>query len=817
MTYEIKKATVIGSGTMGGGIAALLAGVGVETLLLDIPAKDTKVGDAPAKRNAIVANNLKTLQKMRPAQLFSEVDMSLIQVGNTEDDLAKAGDSDWIIEVIVERLDIKQSLMAKLAEVIKPTTIVTTNTSGLPIHKIAEHLDGDFTRRFMGTHFFNPPRYLKLLEVIPHPNTDPALVAFMQHFGTSVLGKGVVICNDTPNFIGNRFMSMSGVQAMNYALDHDYSVEEVDAITGPLIGRPKTATFNLNDLVGYDIAMGVARNLYPAIADDPDREVLNHAKTRELSDELLKRNWIGRKSGQGFYLMKKGAGGEKEFWALNLNTLEYEAPKKVEFESVKKHQKVRPTGERIKRLLAETDRAAQYLFHLHAFYLAYASKKVGEITDTLVNIDNAQKWGFAHEMGPFEIWDAIGVAEYAQKFEEAGYSVAQWVKDMLASGKTAFYVKNSGGVATHYYEPKIGDYVPMPHDPMVIRIEELRSRRLPTALADGTSTDSVREASENTNPILLAQNEDGSVYNIGDGVLLWEFTSKQNTITAKFVEMGYQALELLKHDDYVALVVGNDAERFSIGANLMDAMSNGPEGIVRSIKALQGLTTAMKYAPKPVITAPFNMALGGGCELALAGHAMVAHSELYMGLVEFGVGLVPAGGGCKELVRRNINPVAAAGSDVLAPLQKIFEAVATAKVSESAAQARDNGFLSPTDKIVMNRDHLIGEAKAMALAIAPTYVQRKPEKIYAAGRDAYAALNVGIAGFVESGFASEYDAVIARKIAYILTGGALAQPQWVDQEVFLALERQAFFELAQNQKTQERVMYMLQNNKPLRN
>ncbi len=796
MTYDIRKAVVIGSGTMGGGIAALLAGVGIQTLLLDIPAQGTQAGDPPAKRNAIVLNNLKTLQKMRPAQAFSDADLALIQTGNTEDDLHRVADADWVIEVIIERLDIKQSLMARLAEHLSDKTIVSTNTSGLPIHKIAEQLDDNFTRRFLGTHFFNPPRYLNLLEIIPHPNTAPEVVAFMLDFGARVLGKGVVLCKDTPNFIGNRFMSMSGMQAMNYAIDHNYTVEEVDAITGPLIGRPKTATFNLNDLVGFDIAVSVARNLYPAIPDDHAREVLNHEGARKLADAMLERKWLGRKSGQGFYLMKKNEKGEKEFWALNLNTLEYEPPRKVEFESVTKHQKVKPTGERIRLLLGENDRAAQYLFHIHGFYLAYATHKVPEITDTIVNIDNAQKWGFAHEMGPFEIWDAIGVAEYVEKFEAAGYSVAQWVKDMLASGKQTFYLRNEGGVATHYYSPQAGDYVAMPHDPAVIPIQALR-----TGIGGK----------------LLTENGDGALYDIGDGVLLWEFRSKQNTITAKFVEAGYTALEWLNKPEYIALVIGNDAERFSIGANLTEAMGGGMEGIERAIKALQDLTLALKYAPKPVITAPFNMALGGGAEMAMAGHAIVAHAELYMGLVEFGVGLVPAGGGCKELVRRLVNPVAAAGADVLPPLQKAFEAIATAKVSESAKQAQEMGFLAPTDKIVMSRARLIGEAKAFAIATAASYTPRQPEKVYAAGRDAYAALNLGIAGFVESGFASEHDALIARKIAYILTGGALATPQWVDQQVFLALERQAFMELAQHPKTQERIMYMLANNKPLRN
>ncbi|MCU0466445.1 MAG: 3-hydroxyacyl-CoA dehydrogenase/enoyl-CoA hydratase family protein [Anaerolineae bacterium] len=795
MTFSIKKAAVIGSGTMGGGIAALLAGVGVDVMLLDIPAKETKPGDPAAKRNAIVADNLKKLQGMRPGQLFSAADLARIRTGNTEDDLGKLSDTDWIIEVIVERLDIKQALMAKLAEVVKPSAIVTSNTSGLPIYKIAEGLPEHFTRRFLGTHFFNPPRYLNLLEIIPHAGTDADVTEFMLAFGRDVLGKGVVLCKDTPNFIGNRFMSMSGMQAMNYAIENGYTVEEVDALTGPLIGRPKTATFNLNDLVGFDIAVGVARNLYPAIPDDPAREVLANPKTAALSDELLKRGWLGRKSGQGFYLMKKGAGGEKELWALNLDTLEYEAPKTVEFESVKAHGRVKPTGERIKRLIASDDRAGQYLFHMHAFYLAYASFRVPEITDSIVNIDSAQKWGFAHEMGPFEIWDAIGVAESVEKFEAAGYPVAQWVKDMLASGKPTFYQRDSAGVVTGYYSPQASAYVSMPDAPKVYKLADIRARKSHVVVED----------------------EHAALINLEDGVLLMEFRTKQNTITGGLLDMGFKALEMLELPEWHALVIGNDGERFSIGANLADAMGGGPEGIDAAAKKLQDFGMAMRTAAKPVVVAPFNMTLGGGLEITMQGTAIVAHAELYTGLVEVGVGIIPAGGGCKELLRRIVNPVAQRGADVLEPLQTVFQMIATAKTSESAKQAQELGFLAPTDKVVMNRSQLIGEAKEYALGLSKTYQRQQHELIWAAGRDAYAALNLGIASFIESGVASEYDGFIARKLAYVLTGGALSQPGWVSPQLILDLERKVLMELIMQEKTQERVMYMLANNKPLRN
>jgi 3-hydroxyacyl-CoA dehydrogenase len=799
MTYNIRKAAVIGSGTMGGGIAALLAGVGVETVLLDIPAKDTQPGDPPAKRNAVVNEGVKRLQSLRPPQVLHTSDLDLLTLGNLDDNLSLVEDADWIIEVVVERLDIKKSLMARLAEVINPQTIVSTNTSGIPIRAIAEDLDDNFKRRFLGTHFFNPPRYLHLLEIIPHDSTDPEVVDYLVDFARRRLGKGVVRCKDKPNFIGNRFMTMTGMQAINEALDGGFTVEEIDSITGPLIGRPKTATFRLNDLVGIDVAVGVARNLYPAIPDDPARTVLEHAGTTALFDRIMANGWLGNKSGQGFYKTVKGADGEKAFWSLNLQTLEYEPPSKPRFDSVGKHRKVEDTGERIRLLIHEDDRAGQYLFHHHAFYLAYASQRVPEITDTIVNVDNAQKWGFGHELGPFEIWDAIGVADSVPRFEAAGYPVASWVKDMLASGHKTFYHRDDKGAVNGYYNPQEGRYVPMPVD----------TRAYPVAALRAGSKE-------------VARNNSASILDMGDGVALWEFHSPAMTIDAELVEMGYKALDRLK-TDFDALVVGHDGERFCIGANVvmvaMAVHSGQLDELDRTIRALQDLGQALRCAPKPVVTAPHNMALGGGVELLLSGARIVAHVELYAGLVEAGVGLIPAGGGCKELLRRVLNPVMQShpNADPIPHIQKVFEQIATAKVSGSAKEARDMGILGPTDRIVMNRAHLLGEAKREALHMADGYVPARPGKIYAAGRDVYAALQVGIMGFREQGFASEHDALIARKLAWVLTGGGVAEPGWIDEQVFLNLERQAFIELAQTPKSLERMSYMVQHNKPLRN
>jgi len=799
MTYQIRKAAVIGSGTMGGGIAMLLAGVGVQVTLLDIATPGTQPGDAVNKRRSMVADNFKRAQTSRPPQMFSSADAELITVGTIDDDLEMVADADWIIEVIVEKLDIKQSLMAKLAEIVKPNTIISTNTSGLPIHKIAEHLDESFTRRFLGTHFFNPPRYLRLLEVIPHPNTDPEIVQFLLDYGTNMLGKGVVLAKDEPNFIGNRFMTMSGMQMVNYTLDHGFTVDEVDALTGPLIGRPKTATFRLNDLVGIDVAVGVARNLYPAIPDDPARTTLEHAGTTVLFDRMLSEKRLGNKSKLGFYKEVKAEGGEREFWTMNLATFEYEPPTKPRFDSVSKHRKVENTGERIKLLINEDDRAAQLLWHHHAFLLAYASQRVPEITESLLNVDNAQKWGFSHEMGPFEIWDAIGVSDTVPTFEAAGYPVAAWVKNMLGAGITSFYQRDAVGEVVGYYSPQTSGYV------------------MPRTDKKAHKADSIRKRGGE-----VARNAGASVLDMGDGVALFEFHSPANAIDQDVIEMAWRALELLD-TRFDALVVGNDAERFCVGANLlMVVMSVQGEQINQleeAMKQSQNVMTAMRRASKPVVIAPQNMALGGGCEFIMAGSRVVAHQELYTGLVEVGVGLIPGSCGVKEMLRRVVNPVIAShpNADVLPHLQKVFEQIALGKVSGSAKEARDMGILQPADRIVMNRDHLLGEAKREALHMADGYQPIPPGKVWAAGRDAYAALLIGIEGFLESRQASEHDALITRRLAFALTGGAISEPGWIDEQHFLDLEREVFLELVQTPKTLERIGHMLQTNKPLRN
>ncbi len=798
MKYNIQKVGVIGSGTMGGGIATLIAGVGIPVVLLDIPAKDTTPDSPREKRNAIVLDNLNKLKKSRIPAIFHESDLDRITVGNVEDNLDLLKDADWIVEVIIEKLEPKQSLMAKLDAIRKPTTIVSSNTSGLSINAIAAGRSEDFQRHFLGTHFFNPPRHLKLLEIIPGDKTDPAVVDMMAEFGSRILGKGVVICKDTPNFIANRFISIVGTFAAAYAIDNGYTIEEVDNLTGPIIGHPKSGTFRLNDIVGNDVAIHVAQNLYPAIPNDESREILKHAGSARVFDFLLKNNWLGDKTGQGFFktIVKDG---QKEFWPLDLQKLEYVPPQKVRFESVGKVRKIEETGPRIKALINETDRAAQYVWHLHAYYLSYASRRLGEIADDIVSIDNANRWGFAHEMGPFEIWDAIGARESVQRMEADGYTVAPWVHEMLNKGCDTFYQRDSKGVVVGYYDPRIKDYRLIEPDKNIVIVNNLR--------ASGKEVE---------------RNGSASLLDMGDGICLLEFHSKVNAVDEDILKLTWKALDRLSAD-FDGMVIGNQGEQFSAGANIfmvaMAAQSGLFDQLDQMIKMGQDATQALRYNSKPVVTAPFGMALGGGAEYAMSGTRAVAHAELYIGLVEMGVGLVPSFGGCKEMLRRNVNPVMQTpNADVLPPLQKVFEQIALAKVSNSAMQARDMGFLTAADRIVMNKDYLLAEAKRTALELVQGgYTPMPHPKIYAAGRDVKAALFTAVYMLQQGKYASEHDAKIAKKIAHILTGGDLSAPTWVDEQYILDLEREAFLSLVGEPKTLERIQHMLTAGKPLRN
>ncbi|WP_374686787.1 3-hydroxyacyl-CoA dehydrogenase NAD-binding domain-containing protein [Promineifilum sp.] len=797
MNYRIDKVGIVGAGTMGGGIAAHLANIGIPVVLLDIVPPDLSEADRqkPAARNRIVNTLYDRMVKARPANLARADRGDLITLGNLEDDFDKLADCDWIVEVIVEQLEPKQALMARLEAIRKPNAIVSSNTSGIPIGQIAAGRSAEFRAHFLGTHFFNPPRYLKLLEIIPTDDTAPEVTEFMKRFGSEVLGKGVVVCKDTPNFIGNRFFAVASSYGLEHALEQGYSIAEVDAITGPVIGRPKTATFRLLDLVGLDVMAHVNKNLYAAVPQDAYREVLRPERTGALMETMIGNKWLGNKSGQGFYKQERVNGG-KEFWALNPGSMAYEPAPKIRFESVGAVRNVENLGERLRKLLQFDDRAANYARDLLYYGFAYAAYVTPEIAYRLSDVDNAMRWGFGHEAGPFEMWDMLGVRETAEKMEAAGFEVAPWVKEMLAGGHDCFY-KSNGGRSDYDFETK--RYRPLERDQNVILVSDLR--------AAGKTVE---------------RNSSASLHDMGDGVALFEFHAKMNAIDQDIIDMAFKALERLD-SDFDALVIGNNGEHFCAGANLFAVGVAAAQGqfdaLDKMIKMLQTATFNLRHAPKPVVTAPHGMALGGGVEMAMAGWEAVADHESYMGLVEFGVGLLPAGGGCKETLRRKVNPVMrAANADVLPPLQEAFEQIAMAKVGASAWEARALGYLSPQDTIVMNSDHRLARAKQRALQLVAAGA-RPPEveKIYAAGRDALYALKLGVKSLLWGNFASEHDAKIAGKIAHVLTGGDISAPAWVDPWYILDLEREAFLSLLGEEKTRERMMHMLQTGKPLRN
>ena len=811
MSYGINTVTVIGAGTMGAAIAGHLANAGVLVTLLDmVPTTLTPEEQAaglplehPKVRNRIVQAGFERMIKARPNNLFSAENAKRITVGNLEDDFASAlAKSDWIIEVIVEKAAPKQALMARIEAAAPPHAVISTNTSGIPIHMITEGRTPAFKQRFLGTHFFNPPRYLHLLEVIPTPETDPTVVARIRHFAEHVLGKGVVICKDTPNFIANRMFSFIISDMMEYAIEHGYTVEETDRLTGDLIGRPKTGTFRLGDVVGIDVMALVNQNLYPLIPDDEDREVLLAPRTGAVLKTLIDNNLLGNKSGQGFYKTISGAKGEKEFWALDLaaaeqGKIEYQAPAKPRWESVGAVRD-KPIVDRLKALTVAADRAGELLWHTLSNTMAYASKRVPQIADTIADIDNVMKWGFGWKFGPFEIWDRLGVTETVARMAGEGLAVAPWVHEMLAQGHTTFYAHP--GPLPMVYCPINKGYIPVARNKLVVQLDDVRFTQR-----------------------TIAANESASLLTMDDGVLLLEFHSKMNVLDAGIFQIMHKAIEQL-HGNATGLVIANDGENFSVGANLFVlgtlAQSGQWQALEQVIKQGQELLLALRTAPKPVVAAPFQRVLGGGVEVCLAADQIVAHAETYMGLVEVGVGIVPGWGGCKEMVRRNISPHMHATNVNPTPyLRQIFETIGFAKVSTSALEARTLGLLLPSDHIVMNREHQLGLAQQAVLTMAAMGYTPPPVtgNVYAAGRDVLASTRIEVYSMRTGGFISEYDAKVANKLAYVLCGGELSTPTWMDEQYFLDLEREALLTLAGEAKTQERIWHMLQNGKPLRN
>ena len=791
MTHSIRRVAVLGAGTMGAAIAAHCANAGLQVDLLDIAPKDGE------DKNAVVDAGYERMVKARPPALMAKDVARRIHTGNFDDDLGRVAEADWVLEAILERLEPKRELAERVEALAKDDAIISSNTSGIPLHQIAEGRSGWFRRRFLGTHFFNPPRYLKLLEIIPTEETAEEIVERVRNFGERVLGKGGVIAKDTPNFIGNRLGSFAGMQAVTYAFENGYSIEEVDAITGPLIGHPKTATFRLNDTVGLDIAVGVAENLYEAVPEDESREDLKpHPKLKEMQE----RNLLGNKTGAGFYKRDKRE-GETVFDVLDLETFEHRPAEDPDVPIVAEAQKQGDLGARLRFLVekAEEDRHARYIRDTLYPYVAYASRRLPEISDTLEDADHAMEWGFAHETGPFRTWDLLGVRETVERMEFLGIGVGPWVREMLEGGNESFYKTEDGREVQ--FSPVSKQYEPMREDPMYVSLDGLREKG--------------KE---------LERNDSASLLDLGDGVLCLEFHSKGNSIDAGVTEMGYRALEALERDDVVGLVIGSEGRNFCVGANLGEvaqAVQSGKlDEVGESIEALQKLLMGFRFAPKPVVAAPRGQTLGGGLEICLHADRIVAAGETYMGLVEAGVGLIPAGGGTKEMVRRLVSrPMGSAPDTPALPFLNIaFETIAMAKVSASAVEARGLGFLDEDDRIVMNADHLVSTAKREVLDLADGYAP--PERdgnVYASGASARSALVMGIRTLQWGRYASEYDGVIAGHTAKILTGGDLTLPQWVSEEYLLGLEKQAFLELLQNDKTLERIEGMLKTGKPVRN
>ncbi len=750
----IRRVAILGTGTMGAKIAAHFANAGIPALALDIDS-------ATAQRGVQAA------AKARPAAFFVPGAASLIRTGGFDTDLPQIRDCDWILEAVSENLEIKRSLWMRVAELRAAGSVVSTNTSGIPLASISEGFPEEFRQHFLGTHFFNPPRYLHLLELIRGADTLPEIAQTVSEFAEKRLGKGVVPCKDTPNFIANRIGSLFGATVQMLTVEGDYTIEEVDLLTGPLIGLPKSASYRLLDIVGIDVWAHVTRNLAEAVTNDPYQE---RFIMQPFLVEMIRRGWLGDKSGQGCY-RKAGAGAEKVFEAINWKTLEYRPPAKPRFPSVDAARNIDSLPERLRMLVASDDRAGRFLRTLFTDLVTYSALMVPEIADRIVEIDRAMRWGYGNALGPFELWDALGVAEIARSMER----VPPNVERMLATGAQSFY---RDGQYFDFQDNAYRDLEPRPGVTVLSR-----------------------------NPV-IQQNAGASLKDLGDGVLCVEFHSKMNA-------MGDDALRIIQtgiaetEKNFAAMVVANQGEHFSAGANLMlvllAAQDEEWDELDAAIRRFQNTNMAMKYAPRPVVAAPFSMTLGGGCEVVLHAARAQASAELYMGLVEAGVGLIPAGGGCKEMLMRFGNAKPA------------FELIGYAKMSGSAAEARSLGLLRDGDGITMNPERLVGDAKALALTLARDYAPGAPrEDIPVEGDSAYALMKLGVYLAREGEFISDYDAVIGEKLAHILSGGRGTQRN-VSEQHLLDLEREAFLSLCGRRETQQRIQHMLKTGKPLRN
>ncbi|HEY4977704.1 MAG TPA: 3-hydroxyacyl-CoA dehydrogenase NAD-binding domain-containing protein [Candidatus Acidoferrum sp.] len=804
MTQRIQKTVVLGAGTMGARIAAHFANAGLPCLLLDIVPKDAAT---PAERNKIVLAGLEAAKKSKPAAFFASDLAAKVSVGNFEDDLSRIADADWIIEVVAENLEIKRNLLAKVAQFRKPGSIVTTNTSGLPVHLIAEGLPEEFQQHWAGTHFFNPPRYMKLVEIIPGLKTSAQVVETLTDFCDRRLGKGVVVAKDTPNFIANRIGTFSMLNALQLMAALGLTIEEVDVCTGPAVGWPKSATFRTADIVGIDVLAHVVNNIYEAAVNDESRESYN---LPAMVEEMLRRKWLGDKTGQGFYKRVRGS-GEKEILTLDIPTMNYRPRQKAKFASIDAGKTIEDTRERLRALLTplfegqKTDRAQQFIWGGLSEMCLYAGRRMPEISDRVVDVDRAMRWGFAWELGPFEIVDALGLTVFAAQIKKEGRALPPIFEKALSSGRTSFYESDKG--ISKVFDFATGGTQKVEEPAGIIILKNLK--------------DAGRE---------VERNSGASLIDLGDGVVCCEFHSKMNAIGSDLIAMIHKGIKRLD-TDFDAMVIANQAPNFCVGANLMLVLVGAQEQewdeLHMAVKQFQNVNLAIKYAPKPVVSAPQGMALGGGCEISLHAAKIHAAAEAYIGLVEAGVGLIPGGGGTKEMmIRANENAATGDDLDLFHALKPIFENMATAKVGTSAEEDRQLGYLRRTDTYSINRERLVSDAKQTALALArsgwkpaaATWQEgAQTTKIKVLGESFLAAAKMVIHLMVRGGYASDHDAHVSRKLANILAGGALSAPQLVSEQYLLDLEREAFVSLCGEKKTQDRIAHTLKTGKPLRN
>lgn len=790
----IKKVAVLGSGVMGSGIAAHFANIGLDVLLLDIVPFDLKEEekDNKAARNRIVNGALKAALKSKPAPFYDKSFASRIETGNFDDDLHKIKDCDWVIEVVIERLDIKQQVFEKVEKHRKPGSLITSNTSGIPIHMMTAGRSEDFVKHFCGTHFFNPPRYLRLLEIIPTPQTDPAVTEFLMEYGDKFLGKETVLCKDTPAFIANRVGVYAMAKIYQLTSELGLSIEEVDKLTGPAIGRPKTGTFRLGDLVGHDTAVKVMAGIKDNCPDDEQASAFDQPK---YMDFLLENKFLGNKTKKGFYYRDK-VDGKRVTYALNLETLEYAPSARPKIASVEAAKTLDDLPSKIKSFVKADDKGAQLIKRSLGGLFAYVSNRIPEISDNLYAIDDALRAGFAWEAGPFEYWDMVGIEKGIELAEAEGLEVKAWVKDMVATGHDTFY-KAEGGIRK-YYDVEAKTYKAIPGAEAFIILDNIRDRK----------------------PVW--KNAEATLHDIGDGVLNLEFRSKMNSIGAGVLEGINKSIEIAEKD-WKGLVIGNDATNFSVGANLMMifmlAMEQEWDELDFAVRQFQNTTMRCRYSSIPVVSAPHGMTLGGGCETAMHSDVAVAAAETYIGLVEVGVGLIPAGGGTKEFALRASDSFTQ--GDVQIPeIQQRFLDIAMAKVATSAEEAFGAGLLREgVDRMVVNQKRLIAEAKSEVLRLDREGYSQPAERkdILALGRTALGTLTVGVESFKMGGYISEHDAKIASKLAYAICGGDLSLPTKVSEQYLLDLEREVFLSLCGEQKTIERIQHMLQKGKPLRN